>query len=73
MPTTQELEKKIQELQAQIDALKSTTTIPLEIGGAITERVIHDTFKKSAVTTPTADGYLQANIGGALMYIPKYK
>jgi hypothetical protein len=71
--TPQELLKKIEDLQIQVNALKSTTTIPLEIGNAMTERIVTDTFKKSAVSSPTADGYLQANIGGELMYIPKYK
>lgn len=38
--TNEELTKKVQELQEQIDALKNYATIPLDIGEAMKARII---------------------------------
>jgi bacillopeptidase F (M6 metalloprotease family) len=71
--TPQELERRISALEREIELLKSSSTIPFDIGESLRDRVISETFKKTTVSSPSADGYLEANIGGELIYLPKYK
>jgi len=52
--TNEELTKKVQELQDQLDALKSFATIPLDVGEAMKARIFgQDAFLVGQTTTGT--------------------